>query len=667
MGTIDVGKIRFNWLGTYSASTTYTKDDVVSYGGTSWVYVNASGASGQTPADNAYWDIMADGTNPMTTEGDMIQGGSSGTATRLPIGSAGNVLKVQSSTAVGWGETSGLEGWVPLGSNIPKYAHTTDSTASIKRPWLAQYNGKSGASADYIPYDGMPNTMCGPSKRSQRHSGGSVDRFLYLNQNNEVVHRGYSNAGDGSTSAQINMMASVVIPISTEFGGLKDGEYFVRLWYKGYSNYALTNKGNVFVNGGNNYNQLGLGDTTNRNGHWVKNPYLGPDATNNSISCEVSTLCLTFDNTGNIDYINCFAILHDGRVLCWGHNASGSLGIGDTTSTGIPELITTLQSVNTVSVIGGYNATIFLIDDGNVWSTGADTTSINAGSARTAPAQYSGIDSVVEITGAFHTSYCSAFALQSDGDMYALGYNGYGQLGLGDTTNRSAWTQTGGSTNFAAAFFDGSSASTVGIALEGVSGDLFDTTTGTNIYLCGFNTYGILMQNNTTHSSAWVQPLTTTYGTSYFKNVTASADGTATTTNITFPRTKIKAVYPAEQYAGYTGLLMVDDQDRMWYSGYFYYNYGYQANTTSLTTLSLAFPYPSPWNHNLSSGSKFAGNSQVTIEDIYCQKSVGTTVYHNYFLRDSAGGIWYHGEQYHNMGGAGATGPKVHWARLGTS
>ena len=175
------------------------------------------------------------------------------------------------------------------------------------------------------------------------------------------------------------------------------------------------------------------------------------------------------------------------------------------------------------------------------------------------------------------------------------------------------------------------------------------------------------MQNNTTHSSAWVQPLTTTYGTSYFKNVTASADGTATTTNITFPRTKIKAVYPAEQYAGYTGLLMVDDQDRMWYSGYFYYNYGYQANTTSLTTLSLAFPYPSPWNHNLSSGSKFAGNSQVTIEDIYCQKSVGTTVYHNYFLRDSAGGIWYHGEQYHNMGGAGATGPKVHWARLGTS
>ena len=558
------------------------------------------------------------------------------------------------------------EGWVPLGSNIPNYAHTTDSTLSIKRPWLAQYSGKSGASADYIPFDGMPNTMCGPSKRNQRHAGGSVDSLFYLNSNHEAVHRGYSNVGDGGQPSQINMMASVATPISTEYGGLKAGEYFVRLWYKGYSRYALTNKGNVFVMGGNNYNQLGLGDVTNRNGHWVKNPYLGPDATNNSISCEVSTLCLTFDNSGNMDYINCFAILHDGRVLCWGHNASGSLGIGDTTTTGIPELITTLQTINTVSVIGGYNATLFLIDDGNVWSTGANTSSINAGTARTAPAQYSGIDSVVEIVGAFQTSYCSAFAIQADGDMYALGYNGYGQLGLGDTTARAAWTKTGGSTNFCSAFFDGDASTTTAIALEGVSGDLFDTTTGTSIYLCGFGSNGTLMQNSTAHSSAWVQPLTTTFGTSYFKNVTASADGSVTTTNITFPRTKIKAVYPAAQYNGQSHIWMIDDQERMWNAGYFYYDYGYKSNTASIA-FSRANMYPSPWNHNLASGSKYSGSGQITIEDIYCQRSTDAVVYHSYYIRDSAGGIWYRGANFQNTGGAGAVAPIVHWKRLGTS
>ena len=367
-----------------------------------------------------------------------------------------------------------------------------------------------------------------------------------------------------------------------------------------------------------------------------------------------------------MDYINCFAILHDGRVLCWGHNASGGLGIGDTTSTGIPELITTLQTVNTVTVIGGYNATLFLIDDGNVWSTGNNTTSINAGTSRTAPAQYSGIDSVVDLVGAFQTSYCQAFAIQADGDMYALGYNGYGQLGLGDTTNRSAWTKTGGSTNFAAAFFDGDASTITAVALSGVSGDLFDTTTGTSIYLAGFNSNGTLMQGNTTNSSAWIQPLTTTFGTSHFRNVTSSADGSLGLSNITFPRNNITQVYPAEQHNGQTMLIMIDNQGRMWHAGYFYYDYGYQNNTSS-RAFNLAYPYPSPWTHNLSSGSKYSGSGQITIEDVYCQRSTDAVVYHSWYIRDSAGGIWYHGANFQNTGGAGAVAPIVHWKRLGTS
>ena len=46
---------------------------------------------------------------------------------------------------------------------------------------------------------------------------------------------------------------------------------------------VLTNKGNVFVQGENGSGQLGLGDTVDRY-QLVKNPYLGPDATNNSIT-----------------------------------------------------------------------------------------------------------------------------------------------------------------------------------------------------------------------------------------------------------------------------------------------------------------------------------------------------------------------------------------------
>ena len=52
---------------SYSSSTTYQDGDVVSYGGYAYVYINATPASGQTPTDNSYWDILTTGYN---NEGD---------------------------------------------------------------------------------------------------------------------------------------------------------------------------------------------------------------------------------------------------------------------------------------------------------------------------------------------------------------------------------------------------------------------------------------------------------------------------------------------------------------------------------------------------------------------------------------------------------------------
>ena len=49
------------WEDSYSSSTTYQDGDVVTYGGYTYVYVNATPASGQTPTDNAYWDVITTG------------------------------------------------------------------------------------------------------------------------------------------------------------------------------------------------------------------------------------------------------------------------------------------------------------------------------------------------------------------------------------------------------------------------------------------------------------------------------------------------------------------------------------------------------------------------------------------------------------------------------
>jgi len=51
------------WLDTYSASTVYKKGDIVSYGGYTYIYVNTEEASGNTPTDDSYWDVITTGYN----------------------------------------------------------------------------------------------------------------------------------------------------------------------------------------------------------------------------------------------------------------------------------------------------------------------------------------------------------------------------------------------------------------------------------------------------------------------------------------------------------------------------------------------------------------------------------------------------------------------------
>ena len=48
---------------SYNASTVYSKGDVVTYGGYSYVFINAEEGAGHTPADNTYWDVITTGFN----------------------------------------------------------------------------------------------------------------------------------------------------------------------------------------------------------------------------------------------------------------------------------------------------------------------------------------------------------------------------------------------------------------------------------------------------------------------------------------------------------------------------------------------------------------------------------------------------------------------------
>ena len=104
MATIDLGKIKLKWRGTYAGGTAYVPDDVVEYtdGSVTSSYICVTASTGNAPSSggsaHSSWNYMAKGqaTSPTTTQGDLIVRGASADG-RLAIGSAGQFVKVNSS------------------------------------------------------------------------------------------------------------------------------------------------------------------------------------------------------------------------------------------------------------------------------------------------------------------------------------------------------------------------------------------------------------------------------------------------------------------------------------------------------------------------------------------------------------------------------------------
>jgi hypothetical protein len=108
--TVDLGKVKFTWKGAYGTSTTYVKDDIVEYGGSSWVCVAASINNSNPSATNTNWNLMAQGGDPasiMSTQGDLLVTGAAGLEA-IGVGTAGQKL-MSNGTAPEWqDDVSGL-------------------------------------------------------------------------------------------------------------------------------------------------------------------------------------------------------------------------------------------------------------------------------------------------------------------------------------------------------------------------------------------------------------------------------------------------------------------------------------------------------------------------------------------------------------------------------
>jgi hypothetical protein len=61
MPQIDLGKIRFDWRGTWSNSTAYELNDVVTDGADVYVAIVATVPAGTALSNTSYWDVMVEG------------------------------------------------------------------------------------------------------------------------------------------------------------------------------------------------------------------------------------------------------------------------------------------------------------------------------------------------------------------------------------------------------------------------------------------------------------------------------------------------------------------------------------------------------------------------------------------------------------------------------
>ncbi len=151
-----------------------------------------------------------------------------------------------------------------------------------------------------------------------------------------------------------------------------------------YHSCALLDNGVIKCWGSNNYGQLGLGDTSSRGdspnemGDFLPSVDLGTGRT---------AVALTSGSSHNC------AILDNGTVKCWGWNASGGLGLGDSERRG-----------DAANEMGDY------------------LPAVNLGTGRTALAVTAGAD--------------HSCAILDNGAIKCWGWGGLGVLGLGDTTNR---------------------------------------------------------------------------------------------------------------------------------------------------------------------------------------------------------------------------------------
>ena len=174
-------------------------------------------------------------------------------------------------------------------------------------------------------------------------------------------------------------------------------------------------KGEIFSCGNNDNGELGLGH--------CNSPQFAPILIPDLLSNIVQFVCGSCHN---------LFLDSEGTVLSVGYNIYGQLGLGHNENQNVLNQIPNIPPIQSISCVASSS---YLIDlEGNVWSFGYNGTGqLGHGdkNERNLPTKIESLENIQQLScGSYGTHF---LAKDSQNRIFVSGYNGYGQLGTGNT------------------------------------------------------------------------------------------------------------------------------------------------------------------------------------------------------------------------------------------